>query len=429
MAHDSGVPAAIPFRTLGPVSGTVKAVLGALVLIGIAAAALSMGDPGRFWQALLFNWLFWSSVAMGMVMFAVALHLSNADWAWSIRRFALGGACFLPISFVILLVVLIGGHETYFRHWIHVTGDPVIDAKSAWLSWPGLGIRDVLAVAILYSLALAFFYFAIRPDLYGRKGEHDGLYARFTGGFRGVTEEAARSHMIMNRMGPVMGIAYAVLWGIVAVDLAMSLMPHWYSTMFPVAFFWTGFHGGVAATAIAVCVLRGPMRLESFITRRQFHDLGKLVFAFSVFWMYLNWSQYIVIWYGLLPWEQVFFVKRFAPPYSHVAAAVVLMVFIIPFFGLLTRPPKMVPAILATFCSVILVGHWLERFMLIAPSIWEGSNLPLGLPEVGIALGFAGLFLGAYTWYLRRVPILPSPATLAARGATVIHVPAKISQV
>src|SRR5918999_640687 len=98
MAHDSGVPDAIPFRTLGPVSGTVKAVLAVLVAIGVVAA----------------------------------LHATNADWAWSIRRFALGGATFLPISFILLFVVLIGGHETYFHHWLHVEGDPVIEAKSAW---------------------------------------------------------------------------------------------------------------------------------------------------------------------------------------------------------------------------------------------------------------------------------------------------------
>ena len=113
MAHDSPVPAAIPFRTLGPISGAVKGVIGVLVVVGLAAAVLAaLGDePGRFWQALLFNWLFWSSLSMGMVMFAVALHITNADWAWSIRRFALGGAVFLPISFVLLFVVFIGGHE------------------------------------------------------------------------------------------------------------------------------------------------------------------------------------------------------------------------------------------------------------------------------------------------------------------------------
>lgn len=426
MSHHSAVPESIPFRTLTSVSGTLKGVIAALIVLGVLAVVLAGGGEGagRFWQALLFNWLFWSSIAMGMVMFAVALHITNADWAWSIRRFALGGAAFLPISFILLFVVLIGGHEHYFHHWLHVEGDPVIDAKAAWLSWPGLAIRDIVLVAVLYSLALAFLYYAVRPDVYGAKGRNAGLYGRITQGFRGVSEEAAHSHKIMTRLAPVLGMLYAVIWAIVAIDMAMSLAPHWFSTMFPVAFFWTAFHGGVCATTIAVMLLRKPLGLESFITRKQFHDLGKLVFAFSVFWMYLNWSQYIVIWYGLLPWEQEFFVKRFGEPFGVISGAVVLLVFVVPFLGLLTRPPKMVPQILVFFASLILVGHWLERFLLVVPSIWEGETLPLGLLEVGIALGFAGLFLASYVWYLARVPLLPSPATLAARGSAVVSVPA-----
>ncbi len=204
----------------------------------------------------------------------------------------------------------------------------------------------------------------------------------------------------------------------------MSLEPHWFSTMFPVAFFWTAFHGGVAATAIAVVILRPKLRLEPFITVRQFHDLGKLVFAFSVFWMYLNWSQYIVIWYGMLPHEQEWMVHRFQAPYGQVVIAVVMLVFVIPFFGLFTRPPKKVPAILAFFAGLILLGHWLERFLLIAPSVWEGGGLPLGIPEIGMGLAFGGVFVACYIWFVSRVPLLPSPATLAAADRSVIEVPA-----
>ena len=424
MAHDSPIPDAIPFRTLGPLSGAFKVAVAALIVVGVAAAVLALGEPARLWQGLLFNWLFWSSIAIGMVMFSVALHATNADWAWSIRRFALGGAAFLPVSFILFFVVLFGGYETYFHHWLHVEGDPVIDAKSGWLNWPGLAIRDVLAVTILYGLALVWTYYHVRPDVYGVKGANAGLYGRLTQNFRGVREEAEHSRKVLNRMTPPFAIAYAVLWAIIAIDMAMSLAPHWFSTMFPVAFFWTGFHGGVAMTAIAVTLLRGPMGLEPYITRSQFHDLGKLVFAFSVFWMYLNWSQYIVIWYGLLPWEQEFFVQRFAEPYAPISGAVVLLVFALPFLGLLTRPPKMIPQVVAFFATLILIGHWLERFLLIAPSIWEHENLPLGFLEIGLALGFGGLFLASYLWYLTRVPILPSPATLAARGSALVTVPA-----
>jgi hypothetical protein len=427
MAHASRLPEAIPFRTLGVLSGATKAAIGVLIAIGVVALALAaMGaEPARLWQALWFNWLFWSSLSLGMVLFAVALHLSNADWAWSVRRFALAGGAFLPISFVLMLVVLFGGKEYLFHHWLHVTGDPIITKKSAWLNFPGLAVRDVVAVIVLYGLAIWFMYLNVRPDVYGVDGPHRGFYDRFTSNFRGVKEEAARSWTLMNRLGPVLAILYTLIWGlIIGVDMGMSLDPHWYSTMFPVTFFWTGFHAGVAATAVGVALLRARARLEDYVTPTQSHDLGKLIFAFAIFWMYLNWGQYIVIWYGLLPHEQEFFVQRFLAPFGPIASAVVILVFVLPFLGLLARPPKMAFGVVAFFGVLILIGDWLERYLIVYPPLYEGNGeLPLGLPEIGIGLGFLGLFVGAYLWWMRRVPILPSPAPLAARGSPVIAVP------
>lgn len=424
--HDE-MPQAIPFRTLDKPSGMLKGILALLVLIGAATFLLAGGgdDPARVWRGLLFNWLFWSSLALGMVLFAMALSMTNARWAWSIRRFALGGAAFLPISFLLLILVFFGS-EHYFHHWLHVEGDPVLEAKAAWLNLPGLITRDLIGVGILFGLAIAFFYFSVRPDLYGTGSErHSSLYGRITRGWRGAPDEARRSRTMLNRIAPISAILYAFIWGMIAVDLAMSLAPHWFSTMFPVAFIWTGFHGGVAATAIAVVLFRHRARLGEFITTNQFHDLGKLLFAFCVFWMYLNWAQYIVIWYGLLPWEQEWMVNRFNAPFTGITEAVVLMIFVIPFFGLLTRPPKKIPAILAMFAVIVLVGHWLERFLLVVPSIYEGETLPLGLPEVGIALGFFGLFSLSYLWYASSFPLLPSPATLDAEEPAFIQVPSR----
>jgi hypothetical protein len=290
---------------------------------------------------------------------------------------------------------------------------------------PTLITRDFIALTILYGLAIVFAYHALRPDVYGvGAGRQRSIYGRLTKGWRGVEVEARRSRVIRTYLGPVMGILFAVLWGMLGLDLAMTMDPHFFSTMFPVAFFWAAFQGGVAATAISITILRPRLAFEPYITGRQFHDLGKCVFAFAVFWMYLNWSQYIVIWYGLLPWEQPFFVRRFAEPYGGISASVVILVFALPFFGLLTRPPKQVPVILAFFSLLVLVGHWLERFLITVPSIWEGEGLPLGLPELAIGLGFLGLFASSYLWFVRTFPMLPSPASLAAQESAVVAVPA-----
>jgi hypothetical protein len=429
MAHDATLPDVIPFRTLSPLSGAFKAVIGVLLLIGVGAAALGMmGEhPYRFWDALLFNWLFWSSVALGMVIFAAALHMTGATWAWSIRRFAVGGVAFLPISFL-LFFVLWGGSEHYFHHWLEVARgeklDIIVQNKLAYLNLPFLLIRGTVGLILLYGVAIWFAYLALRPDVYGVNGRnHRPLYDRMTGGWRGIKEEVLHSRGRMNAVAPTLALLFAIIWGMIAIDWAMSLDPHFFSTMFPVAFFVTAFHGGIAATAIAATILRRQMRLEEFVTTRQYHDLGKLVFAFSVFWMYINWSQYIVIWYGLLPHTQEWFVLRFVDPFGPYVQVIVTLVFLLPFFGLLTRPPKMIPGILAFFAGLILIGHWLERFMLIVPALWTRDYSPLGLTEIGMALGFAGLFLLAYTWFARSFPLLPSPASLEARSSPVIHVP------
>jgi hypothetical protein len=434
MAHDTSLPDAIPFRTLGPLSGALKAGIAVLVLIGVAAAALAAlgGHAGRFWDALLFNWLFWSSLALGMVIFAAALHITQADWAWSVRRFALGGVAFLPISALLLIVVFFGS-EHYFHHWLPVirgeVHDIIIENKAGWLNLPFLIARNVVAVAVLYGLAIWFAYLALRPDVYGVDGaRHRPLYDRMTRGWRGVEEEVRFSHRRMTVLAPVLALLFAVLWGMVGIDLAMTIEPHFFSTMFPVAFFVTAFHGGIAATAIAATLLRHRLHLHDFITGRQYHDLGKLVFAFSVFWMYINWSQYIVIWYGLLPHEQEWFVHRFSGPFGPLVQVVVTLVFLLPFFGLLTRPPKTMPPVLAFFAGLILIGHWLERFLLIVPTLWEGEGFPLGLTEIGMGLGFLGLFLLSYTWFARSFPLLPSPASLAVRESAVVAVPATATE-
>lgn len=424
MSNHSPFPDTIPFRTLGALSGGVKAILGALIVIGLAAVFLAMSayEPERLWQGLLFNWLFWSSIAMGMVMFAVALHLTAADWAWSIQRFALAGVAFLPISLILLAVVFFGA-ETYFHHWLHVEGDPVIEAKRWWLTLPNMVIRDFIALILLYGGAMFFAYLTLRPDVYGVTGSRKrGIYGTLTGNWRGVEVEAAKSQRTRNFLGVAMALMFAFIWGMIGIDLAMTMDPHFFSTMFPVAFFWASFHSGVAMTAIMVTLLRGKVGISEYVTKTTYHDLGKLVFAFSVFWMYLNWSQYIVIWYGMLPWEQPYFVRRFEAPYGLVTTAVLLMIFVLPFLGLLTRPPKKVPAVLAGFATMILIGYWLERFLITVPSIWEGEGLPLGIPEIGIALGFLGLFASSYLWFVSTFPMLPSPASLAARDPAIVTV-------
>lgn len=421
------VPHEIPFRTLR----TSPALVPGLLVVGVVLAGLGswLGaafGAERMWGALLFNWLYWSSLAIGMVIFAVALHLTVADWAWSVRRFSMAGAAFLPLSYLILLVLLLFGSGHIFHEWLEASGDPIIEAKHGYLNLPFLLVRQLGGVAVLFALAGWFVHLALRPDLHGvGDAGRQAWYRRFglMREWRGAATEAERSQHLMNRLGPILALVFVFVWGATAIDLAMSLHPHFFSTMFPVAFFVAAFHGGIAMTALAMTLLRSRLGLEKFIVPRQYHDLGKLLFGFTVFWMYVNWGQYVVIWYGQLPIEQEWFAERFAPPYALATQAAVLMIFVIPFLALLPKPPKRVPAVLAFFAGMILLGNWLERFLLVAPSLYpHGEGLPLGLPEIGVGIGFGCLFAASYLWFMRTFPALPSPASLAANPPATITV-------
>jgi len=429
-AHSDWPPVQVPFRTLR-VPGAVWGVLALLAVVGAVAFFLGLGGEGhgeRAWHAFHFNWLFWSSVAMGMVVLSMSFHVTNSRWSWSIRRFALAGSAFLPISLLLFIPMWLGS-EHYFAHWLHegaVQNDPVLHEKAAWLSLPGMIIRDSVGVVVLYALALLFTYHMLRPDLRGIKGA-PGIYERISGGagWRGAYEEALNSRRIAMFIAPVACILFAIVWGMVAIDQGMTMLPHWFSTMFPVTFLVSAFHSAIAMTIVLAVVGRGWGRLEGQILPNQFHDIGKLLFAYAVFWMYVNWSQYVVIWYGLLPHEQEWFVLRFHHTFAPVVQLAVGCIFVIPFFFLLTRPPKKVPAFLAFVAVIVLLGHWLERFLITVPSVWEHDYLPMGLTEIGMGLGFGALFFASVLWFLKTFPLLPSPASLAAIPSPVIQVPVR----
>lgn len=432
MASDS-FPTRVPLRIA---ASSTTALIGGAVLAVIGVVAFLLSPRERAWSALHTNWMFWSSIAIGMVMLAVAMHLTNARWAWPVKRFPLGGVAFLPVSFVLFIVMMLGGRDVYFHHWIPhdghnpIHGDAVLEAKAAWLSFPGMMARDVIGLLVLFGLAMWFAYHQLRVDVRGldRAGRRSWAYgllgARGTGDVRALADESQRRSLTI---GVMTALAYAIFWGLIAIDIGMTTLPHFFSTMFPVAFFISAFHSAIAMTIIMVIYHRKSLRMEEFITARHFHDFGKMLFAFAVFWMYINWSQYVVIWYGLLPHEQEYFVLKFTRPFAPLVLAALMLIFILPFFGLLPRTMKKTPQILVGFAVLVLIGHWLERYLTATPNYWDAKKwgaAGIGIPEIGIALGFLGAFVACYSWYASTFPLLPSPVTLAAQGNALVQVPA-----
>jgi len=148
--------------------------------------------------------------------------------------------------------------------------------------------------------------------------------------------------------------------------------------------------------------------LKPLVRPRYFHDLGKILFGFCMLSGYFFYAQFLVIWYGNIPEETRYMIARFRySPWEGLAYVILIITFFFPIFILLFRRIKLSPVLLSTVSIVILIGYWLERFILVEPTYWKGESLPIGIPEVGIAAGFLGLIGLSVTFFLKNVPILP----------------------
>ena len=412
MAHIH-VPDQISVRHL-PHSRKANLLIGAFIVVGLVSFVMRLlQDPQAAWISYITNWLYFTSVSMGGLLLAIATWITKAKWNWSIRRISQSFVEFLPFSFLLMLPMLSLG-ESYFP-WIEMMADdPVVQNKAAYLNMPFLITRNVLGLALLFGVALYFVYLALRPDMglsaqqmpaEGKTGE--AWQARLTRGWMGQEKEEVRSYKRMTVIAPAFVIIYAVVMTMLSYDWVMSLEPHWFSTMFGPWFFMGAFWIGIAATALWSVYLRTQHEdFHRYIGLQQRHDIGKLAFAFCVFWTYLFFSQYIVIWYGKLPWEQAWIIRRSDEVWGGLSGLVILLCFVIPFAGLIGRKPKTKPVLLAFFTSVILVGMWLERYVMLAPSLHHAGDPVFTIWQPLIGLMFLGLYLGSVRWFLTTFPAI-----------------------
>lgn len=406
------IPTDVPVRYL-PRSRNANLAFGAMFVVGLLSFVVRLTqDPDAAWIGYVTNWLYFTSISIGGVLFAVATWIVKAKWNWSLRRISQSFAAFLPLSFILMLPML-GLGADYFP-WVEMMeSDPIVQQKESYLNLPFLITRNVVGVAALFGLAVYFVYLAVRPDmgLTARSEEDDAgrktWRERLATGWMGQEQEEVASYKRMTTMGPAIALLYAVVMTIVSYDWIMSLEPHWFSTMFGPWFFMGAFWGGIAATALWAMYVRTRHRdFRNLIGLQQRHDVGKLAFAFCVFWTYLFFSQYIVIWYGKLPWEQEWIVRRSAEPWGGYSTLVIVLCFVIPFAGLIGRRPKMRPGLLAFFTSIILLGLWLERYGMLAPSLHHEGDPIFTVWQPLIGLMFLGLYLGSVRWFLSTFPAI-----------------------
>jgi hypothetical protein len=397
-------------RVPGQISSRLKFALGALVALGVIGFVTGLTvAPQRTWQAYLVNFLFFSGLAAAGVLFGAAMQIAKGHWGKTMHRIPQGFGAFLPLSYLLFLILFFGRERIFpwIEYAVNTEGHPL---PSLWFNTGGLFARGAFFLLVLYTLSLAFMYYSLRPDMPSVAGRLAGWRRRLVDwigrDFGDAEDEAGRSRRILARLAPALALAYAVILSGMAVDLVMSLAPGWLSVLYPAYFFIGAWLSALASMAVMATLFRSRLALD-FWAPNQWHDLGKLIFAFCIFWAYLWFSQYLPIWYGNMPRETFFIEARLAQPWLTLSLVFFACIFVLPFVLLLSQKVKMAPAYLASVAVLILLGLWLDRFIGVVPSIWNAGGLPLGWVELLVTLGFLGLFGVSYAAYVSTVPMRP----------------------
>jgi hypothetical protein len=335
-------------------------------------------------------WAAWLLASVGVVtaglaglVFVAIQYAAGASWSVAFRRVPEALSACIPVGGAALLALVFLAPQGYA--WTHgIEGHGGLEAfKRAWLSWPFFAGRAVgyLLVWIVFARAI------VRQS---RLQDQDGDPAR---SIRNI------------RLSIAFLVVFAVTFSLASFDWIMSLEPNWYSTIFGIYSFAGLFSSGLAAIIVVVAALqRGP--LATVVSDEHLHDLGKLLFAFSTFWMYIWFSQYMLIWYANIPEETTHYIVRTRGAYALLFNVNMVLNWIVPFFALLRRGPKKRPELLVKVALVVLVGRWLDLYMLIVPP-FAPDGPPFGLWEIAGIVAMVGATVWAVLRALRVAPLVP----------------------
>ncbi|MGH7508413.1 MAG: hypothetical protein ACREMZ_02955 [Gemmatimonadales bacterium] len=384
---------------------------GGLAILGLILFLRSLlaGDAAaqRAWQLFHVNWVYFTGLAGGSVAFAAVQKVTNAKWSGLIIRFAEAAVAFLPVSLIGLVLIFTAGYDAVYGPMEHALPD-LPRSKAVWLSHGFMFARLATGLLALTVIGWKLVRADLMPDVHAVRnaapGEPRRLYERWSSQF--ARSSAAEHEAGIRWLAPVYVLLYAYVFTLVAFDCIMALQPHWFSNLLGGFFFMGSFLGAHMLLALLMMYGAAHLGVADLVSPKQRHDLGKLCFGFTVFWTYLMWAQFLVIWYGNLPEETGFVFARLWGHWLPIAQAVFLGMFLIPFFGLLGVAPKKNRVTLGFFATVSLVALWLERYLLVMPSITPLPGPAFGVPELGPTLAFAGLFLLCYALFARSFPML-----------------------
>jgi hypothetical protein len=383
-----------------------------LAAAGLAAfvSGLFGPHPQRAWQAFLINFLLWSAMAQGAVLFAAVTHTAKARWAGPLGGLAEAFAGFFPLSFACFLVLLLG--KDHLFPWLHED----LHGKEIWLNIPFLFTRDGIGFLILYGLGWAYLSQDLKLKL-GPPGPGGGLRRLLAGRIPQNDAEIQRAQSRKSLCGGLYCFAFALVLSLIGFDLVMSMDPHWVSTLFGAYHFVKAFYVGLGALIILAAIVHLRRGRSVGIPAAHFHDVGKLFFAFSLLWADFFYVQLTVIWYGNIPEETSYVILRtVTPPWNALAWVVFVVCFVIPFVVLINRRVKTMPGAMIALCGLVILGIWLEHLLLLGPALnHAAAELPLGVTDGLVFIGYLGLMVLALAYTLKTFPELLPPGGEEAR--------------
>ncbi len=414
MSHEA-VLRDIAGRIPGTPDPKKRLIFIALMVVGIAAFAFLLAtNPLRAWGSWAINTLYFLGIAMAGVALASAIRLANGHWGGPIMRIGESLSSYLPFGIGTMVVLLGAGIWTYLP-WI----GNVEPRVTPFLNVPFLYIRTLGGLLLFMFLANKLVTASMRRDLFllmpHVTPELKSAYEKVVGQWRGDEAEAKWYSHEAAHLAPQLALAFVVFYSVLSWDFVLALTPNWVSPLFGWFFYAGAFITAVSVVAILATRLRALRGLEAYITTNMFWDIGKVLFAWCIFWVYLMWSQYLPIWYADMPEETWWVFLRFEDPWRPWAFTAFTLIFLIPFLGLMNKTSKTNPTLLTLFAAIVLAGLWVERHVLVMPSL-NPDHVWIGLPEVGVTLGFVGLFGFAVQRFLAKYPCIKVSDVLDGAG-------------
>jgi len=355
-------------------------------IIGLVASAIGyFVDSRQFFFSWLTGFAFWVTIGAGGLFFTMMHYLVGARWSIVIRRFAEAAAWTLPFMAIFFIPILFGLYDLY--HWSHpeaVAQDHLLQWKSPYLNVPFFIIRFVIYFGVWFLLSYLLNKYSLQQD---------------------ETPTVALRQKLRTVSAPGM-IAFALTITFASFDWLMSLEAHWYSTIFGVYIFSGGVVGFLAFMTMFILYMNKKNILSDVISKEHYHDLGKLTFAFIIFWAYMAFSQYLLIWYANMPEETIWFRQRWVGSWKGLSLFLVLGNFAVPFFILITRLAKRKPVFLQIMVAWLFFMHFVDLYWVVMPSLHAGGAAVSWI-DFATVIGIGGIFCRLYFQRLTSIPLIP----------------------